>query len=107
MHLRVRFIGKALEYLASKGHDDRRLTLHVGAELVHVGDLIRHPLFPGRNVYVVAREVDLIDRCVTVWIDELPGSNYARPTGEFPVDNDVQDDPTSPFPVASSNAIDD
>jgi hypothetical protein len=75
MHVRMRFIGKALEYLNAKGHDDRRLTLQVSPELVHVGDLIRHPLFPGRNVYVVAREVDFVDRCVNVWLDELPGAN--------------------------------
>ena len=75
MHLRMRFIGKALEYLNTKGHDDRRLTLQASPELVHVGDLIRHPLFPGRNVYVVAREVDFIDRCVNLWLDELPGSS--------------------------------
>jgi len=75
MHLRMRFIGKALEYLNAKGHDDRRLSLQVSPELVHVGDLIRHPLFPGRNVYVVAREVDFVDRCVNVWLDELPGAN--------------------------------
>ena len=75
MHLRIRFIGKALERLSAKGHDDRRHPLQVSPELVHVGDLIRHPLFPDRNIYVVAREVDLVDRCVTVWIDELPGAN--------------------------------
>ena len=77
MHLRLRFIGKALEYLNTQGHDDRRYPMQVGPELVHVGDLLRHPLFPGRSVYVVAREVDLIDRCVTVWVDELPGSNHS------------------------------
>ena len=77
MHLRVRFIGKALDYLNAQGHDDRRYPLQqVPPELVHVGDLVRHPLFPGRNVYVVAREVDLVDRCVTVWLDELPGASY-------------------------------
>jgi hypothetical protein len=75
MHVRLRFIGKALEYLNARGHDDRRLTLQVSAELVHVGDLIRHPLFPGRNIYVVAREVDFVDRCVNVWLDELPGAS--------------------------------
>jgi hypothetical protein len=74
VHLRVRFIGKALEYLAAQGHDERRYPLQqIPPELVHVGDLVRHPLFPGRNVYVVAREVDFVDRCVTVWVDELPG----------------------------------
>lgn len=75
MHLRLRFIGKALEHLSAKGHDDRRHPLQVSPELVHVGDLIRHPLFPDRNIYVVAREVDFVDRCVTVWVDELPGAN--------------------------------
>lgn len=76
MHLRVRFIGKALDFLNAQGHDDRRYPLQqVPPELVHVGDLVRHPLFPGRNVYVVAREVDLVDRCVTVWLDELPGAS--------------------------------
>jgi hypothetical protein len=72
MHLRIRFIGKALEYLNGQGYDDRCLTVQVSPELVHVGDLIRHPLFPGRSVYVVAREIDLVDRCVSVWVDELP-----------------------------------
>jgi hypothetical protein len=76
MHLRMRFIGKALEYLNAHGHDDRRYPMQVSPELIHVGDLVRHPLFVGRNVYVVAREVDLVDRCVTVWLDELPGTNY-------------------------------
>ena len=75
MHLRIRFIGKALDYMNAKGHDDRRLSLQVSPELVHVGDLIRHPLFPGRSIYVVAREVDFVDRCVNVWLDELPGAN--------------------------------
>lgn len=75
MHVRTRFIGKALEYLSARGHDDRRLTLQVSPELIHVGDLVRHPLFPGRHIYVVAREVDLVDRCVNVWLDELPGSS--------------------------------
>ena len=53
-----------------------------------VGDLVRHPLFPGRNIYVVAREVDFVDRCVNVWLDELPGSNADAP--------DERD--SSPFP---------
>lgn len=74
MHLRIRFIGRALEYLNDKGYDDRCLSLQVSPELLHVGDLIRHPLFPGRSVYVVAREIDLVDRCVSVWVDELPYS---------------------------------
>ncbi len=78
MHLRVRFIGKALDYLVAHGHEDRTYSLQVAPEVVHVGDLVRHPLFPGRNVYVVAREVDLIDCCVTVWIDELPGVSVPR-----------------------------
>jgi hypothetical protein len=71
----MRFIGKALEYMNAKGHDDRRMALQVSPELVHVGDLLRHPLFGGTNVYVVAREVDFIDRCVTVWVDVLPGTS--------------------------------
>ena len=75
MHLRLRFIGKALEYLNTKGYDDRRFSLQVSPELLQVGDLIRHPLFPGRSVYVVAREIDLVDRCMNIWIDELPGSS--------------------------------
>ena len=74
MHLRLRFIGKALEYLNAKGYDDRRQTLQLSPEFLQVGELIRHPLFPGRCTYVVAREIDLVDRCVNVWIDELPGS---------------------------------
>lgn len=78
MHLRMRFIGKALESLEQQGYDDRRHTLQVSPELVHVGDLIRHPLFPQRSIYVVAREVDFVDRCVTVWVDELPGAAPAR-----------------------------
>jgi hypothetical protein len=97
MHLRMRFIGKALEYLEASGHDDRRLTLQVTPELIHVGDLIRHPLFPGRNIYVVAREVDLIDRCVTVWLDELPGANHGSDaTSKQGPDAD------SPFPTTPS-----
>jgi hypothetical protein len=75
MHLRLRFIGEALEYLNAKGYDDRRLSLQLSPEFLQVGDLIRHPLFPGRSVYVVAREIDLIDRCINAWIDELPGSS--------------------------------
>jgi hypothetical protein len=90
MHVRMRFIGKALEYLNAKGHDDRRLTLQVSPELVHVGDLIRHPLFPGRNVYVVAREVDFVDRCVNVWLDELPGANPI--SHEDPASDDAEND---------------
>lgn len=99
MHVRMRFIGKALEYLNAKGHDDRRLTLQVTPELVHVGDLIRHPLFPGRNVYVVAREVDFVDRCVNVWLDELPGANplpHDDPQGKDSVPAD------SPYPTTPS-----
>ena len=88
MHVRMRFIGRALEYLNAQGHDDRRLTLQVSPELVHVGDLIRHPLFPGRNVYVVAREVDFVDRCVNVWLDELPGANL-RPRDETEGENNT------------------
>lgn len=84
----MRFIGKALEYLSAEGHDDRRLTLQVSPELVHVGDLIRHPLFPGRNVYVVARELDFVDRCVNVWLDELPGAN-PLPHDETEAENDT------------------
>ena len=94
MHLRMRFIGKALEYLTAKGHDDRRLTLQANPELVHVGDLIRHPLFPGRNVYVVAREVDFVDRCVNVWLDELPGANVDR--ADHPDSAEAPD--SSPYP---------
>src|SRR5215210_3178559 len=97
MHLRIRFIGKALEYLEAMRHDDRRLTLQVTPELIHVGDLIRHPLFPGRNIYVVAREVDLIDRCVTVWLDELPGANHGSD-----VTSKQGHDADSPFPTTPS-----
>lgn len=96
MHLRMRFIGKALEYMNGKGHDDRRLSLQVSPELVHVGDLIRHPLFPGRNVYVVAREVDFVDRCVNVWLDELPGANFREDEAEEAAQPEVPTD--SAFP---------
>ena len=51
MPVRLRFIGKALEYLNAKGYDDRRLTLQLSLEFLQVGDLIRHPLFPGRSTY--------------------------------------------------------
>jgi hypothetical protein len=105
MHLRIRFIGKALEYLEAKGHDDRRLTLQVNPELIHVGDLIRHPLFPGRNVYVVAREVDLIDRCVTVWLDELPAANE-HGSDAMKARRDADSASDSPFP-ATTRGIDD
>ena len=94
MHLRLRFIGKALEYLNAKGHDDRRLTLQVNPEVVHVGDLIRHPLFPGRNVYVVAREVDFVDRCVNIWLDELPGTSPFEHDTDTPSESPVPDQPT-------------
>lgn len=103
MHLRVRFIGRALESLQSRGHDDRRLALQVSPELVHVGDLMRHPLFPGRSIYVVAREVDFIDRCVTVWVDELPGAN---PGGEGAEANASVGADESPFPEEASPADD-
>ena len=89
----MRFIGKALEFLNAKGHDDRRLTLQASPELVHVGDLIRHPLFPGRNVYVVAREVDFIDRCVNLWLDELPGSSVH--TSEEPAPEEIGEPETA------------
>ncbi|MGZ5094467.1 MAG: hypothetical protein ACXWCY_16440 [Burkholderiales bacterium] len=102
MHLRIRFIGKALEYLEANGHDDRRLTVQVNPELMHVGDLVRHPLFPGRNVYVVAREVDLIDRCVTVWLDELSGSNRGARDHDGYAGSDVEI-ADSPFPVTPSS----
>ena len=95
MHLRMRFIGRALEYLNAKGHDDRRFSLQVGPELIQVGDLIRHPLFPGRNIYVVAREVDLVDRCVNVWLDELPG---AGPNPIEPPHIAAEQAEASPFP---------
>ena len=100
MHLRMRFIGKALEYLNARGHDDRRLSVQVSPELVHVGDLIRHPLFPGRNVYVVAREVDFVDRCVNVWVDELPGSSlypHEEPGAE------AGEPSNSPFPTGPAS----
>lgn len=106
MHLRVRFIGKALEYLVDKGHDDRRLGLQVAPELIHVGDLIRHPLFPGRNVYVVAREVDLIDRCVTVWLDELPGTRHTDGDSARESVGPATPDPASPFPETPSTLDD-
>lgn len=102
MHLRVRFIGKALDYLVAQGHEDRTYALQVAPEVVHVGDLVRHPLFPGRNVYVVAREVDLIDCCVTVWIDELPG----LAPSEALASTTRRAEPDSPFP-ASPVMIDD
>ena len=98
MHLRVRFIGKALEYLVAQGHDERRYPLQVPPEIVHVGDLVRHPLFPGRNVYVVAREVDLVDRCVTIWLDELPAGSAPTPPTDGAAD--------SPFPGGSTQIAD-
>lgn len=104
MHVRMRFIGKALEYLNTKGHDDRRLTLQLSPELVHVGDLIRHPLFPGRNVYVVAREVDFVDRCVNLWLDELPGANAL--SHDDPVSEGEDPAGDSPYPTTPST-IDD
>jgi hypothetical protein len=55
--------------------------VQVNPEVIQVGDLVRHPLFPGRNIYVVAREIDLVDRCVNVWLDELPGPSVD--TGSF------------------------
>jgi hypothetical protein len=101
MNLRLRFIGKALDYMNAMGHDDRRLSLQVSPELVHVGDLVRHPLFPGRNIYVVAREVDFVDRCVNVWLDELPGANV-RPDDE----TDAAAGAESPFPADTTIASD-
>ena len=102
MHLRMRFIGKALEYMKAKGHDDRRLSLQVNPELVHVGDLIRHPLFPGRSIYVVAREVDFVDRCVNVWLDELPGA-HMRAEGEAAAPTDDSPYPWEPQPPVASD----
>jgi hypothetical protein len=99
MHLRVRFIGKALDYLVANGHEERTYALQIAPELVHVGDLVRHPLFPGRSVYVVAREVDLIECCVTAWIDELPGA------GPYEADRDsraAHADHDSPYPASVS-----
>ena len=34
--------------------------------------LVRVIRIADRSVYAVARAVDLVDRCVTVWVDELP-----------------------------------
>jgi hypothetical protein len=106
----MRFIGKALEYMNAKGHDDRRLSLQVSPELVHVGDLIRHPLFPGRNVYVVAREVDFVDRCVNVWLDELPGANMrlhddddTAPAADAAAPPDESPYPWEPTPPVASD----
>ncbi len=106
MHLRMRFIGKALEYLNAKGHDERRYGLQVSPEFVHVGDLIRHQLFPGRSIYVVAREVDFIDRCVTVWLDELPGAGHGTPDDAAPRNADINAELDSPYPTTPST-IDD
>ncbi len=97
MHLQVRFIGKAREYLLTQGHEDRTYALQVAPEVVQVGDLVRHPLFPGRNVYVVAREVDLIDCCVIVWIDELPGSEPPHAPAK---NSAAHGEPDSPYPVS-------
>lgn len=94
MHLRIRFIGRALEYLQAQGHEDRRFTQNIPPELVHVGDLVRHPLFPDRNIYVVAREIDLVERCVTVWLDELPGAASSSGAGT---------DESSPFPRSAGD----
>jgi hypothetical protein len=101
----MRFIGKALQYLESKGHDDRRLALQVEPELVHVGDLVRHPLFPGRNVYVVAREVDFIDRCLTLWLDELPGPSHHVVSDQSETSRSSEP-ATSPFPFTPSSISD-
>jgi hypothetical protein len=99
MHLRLRFIGKALEYLNAKGYDDRRLSLQVSPEFLQVGDLIRHPLFPGRSVYVVAREMDLVDRCINAWIDELPGSSVHPEDAQEPIRIAAAEPGDAAFPV--------
>ena len=105
MHVRLRFIGKALDDLNARGHDDRRLAVQVNPEVVHVGDLLRHPLFPGRSIYVVARELDFVDRCVNVWLDELPGGNMqpqeiAPASLVLPEVTDALSDPALALPEA-------
>ena len=90
MALNVRFAGRAASELQTRGLVEDTSPLPVSPELVHLHDQIRHPLFPGRALYVVAREVDLMARSVTVVLDLVPASG--------------EDD--SPFPFTPSN-IDD
>ena len=90
MALNVRFVGQAASELQTRGLPTEASPLPVSPELVHLHDQIRHPLFPGRALYVVAREVDLIERSVTVVLDLVPAPG--------------KDD--SPFPFTPSN-IDD
>jgi hypothetical protein len=102
MHLRIRFLGAASDHLNRAGHEERRYPTGLDPELVHVGDLVRHPLFHDQHLYVVARELDLVERCVTVWLDLLPGdkSPLVHQPGGGADDND------SPFP-SSPSVIDD
>jgi len=51
MHVRLRFIGKALEYLNAKGYDDRRLTLQLSPEFLKGRGSHPPPAF-SRQVYV-------------------------------------------------------
>ena len=96
MQFRARFIGAAKDRLGSDA--ERTIPLQLNPELVHVGDLIRHPLFLSEHLYVVAREVDLVERCVTVLLDLLPSG--ARRTDDAHLQTE------SPFPFTPPN-IDD
>jgi hypothetical protein len=58
-------------------------------ELIHVRDVLRHPLFPEQALHVVGRQVDLIAHTVTVTVDLVPTEPDDSP---FPSPTDLIDD---------------
>ena len=90
MQMQVRFVAEAAAQLRRRDLQNEVLPLQVNPELIHMNDVVRHPLFPGRPLYVVGREIDLVGGSVTVALDLLP----------------AQTQENSPFPFTPSNLDD-
>ena len=79
MQTLVRFTGEAAAQLRRRDLQNDVLPLLVEPELIHIDDIVRHPLFPDQPLYVVGREIDLVERTVTFALDLLPTEKEDSP----------------------------
>lgn len=82
MRIHIRYVGAALEIWQAHGSRHTETPLHLDAAVIQRGDVVTHPDFPVHHLLVVARELNLREPALTLYLDLLPGDPPAADAGQ-------------------------